>query len=44
MKVTALTIKLFGKKETVWRVLDAAGEVVHVAASEADASAWLAAQ
>ncbi|MES2942904.1 MAG: hypothetical protein V4772_08550 [Pseudomonadota bacterium] len=42
-KVTSLTIKLFGKKETVFRVFKN-GELVRVCESQADADSWVAAQ
>ena len=43
MTITKMTIKFLGKKETVYRVLDASGEVLHVACSAEDAAAWVSA-
>lgn len=40
--IDKLTIKLFGKKETVYRVLDADGEVLRVFATLAEAQAHVA--
>ena len=42
MTIHTMKIKLFGKIETVYRVLDKAGEVLHVAADKADAEQWIA--
>jgi len=44
MTIKPFAIKFLGKTETVWRVRDASGELVHVAESEAAAIAWCAAQ
>lgn len=44
MKVTSIKIKLFGKTQTMFRVLDAHGQVLQVAETEAEALAWIAAQ
>lgn len=43
MAINTLTLKLFGKKETVYRVMKA-GEVVHVAETREAAQAWIDAQ
>ncbi len=43
MTISALTIKLFGKKNTLYRVMRD-GEVVHVAETHAEAAAWIAGQ
>lgn len=39
--IDKLTIKFLGKKVTVWRVLDAEGEVVKVACSKDEAQAFI---
>lgn len=44
MKVTAIKIKLFGKTETLFRVLDASGEVLQVLETREEAEAWIAAK
>ena len=40
MTITKLTIKLFGNKETLYRVLDADGEVVQVFSTLEEAKAF----
>jgi hypothetical protein len=44
MKITTLKIKLFGKTEVLFRVLDSKGEVVQVSETKEEAEAWLATQ
>lgn len=44
MKIHAMKIKLFGKVGTLYRVLDAKGEVLQVLETEAEAAAWIAAR
>lgn len=41
MTINAITIKLFGNKNTVFRVLNATGEVVQVLATKEEAEAWI---
>jgi transposase-like protein len=43
LTIDKLTIKFLGKKETVYRLLDQAGEVVAVYATKAEAEAAVAA-
>lgn len=43
LTIDKLTIKFLGKKETVYRVLDRAGEVVGVYSTKAEAEAAAAA-
>lgn len=42
MKVTSMKIKLFGKVATMFRVLDAQGEVIQVCETKEEAEAWIA--
>jgi hypothetical protein len=42
MTINKLTIKLFGKKETIFRVLDKDGEVVKVFLTLEEAQAFVA--
>jgi transposase-like protein len=42
MKVSAIKIKLFGKTETMYRAIDANGEVVQVFESKEEAESWIA--
>lgn len=44
MTISKMTIKFLGKKETIYRALNAKGEVVQVFADKEEAEAWLAAQ
>lgn len=44
MKVQAMKIKLFGKVDTLYRVLSVAGEVLQVCETKEEAEAWIAAQ
>jgi len=44
MKVTAIKIKLFGKVDTLYRVLAANGEVLQVLETRQEAEAWIAAK
>lgn len=44
MKVTTFKMKYFGKMVTLFRVLDAKGEVIQVAETEQEAQAWIEAQ
>ena len=41
MTITAMTIKLFGKKETVFRVFNQTGEIVGVFATKQEAQAFV---
>lgn len=43
MTISRLAIKLFGQKNTVYRVIHE-GQVVHVAETEGAAQAWIDAQ
>ena len=43
-KITTITMKLFGTKGTIYRVWDAAGELVHINDTREGAEAWIAAQ
>ncbi|WP_257721703.1 hypothetical protein [Variovorax sp. PAMC 28711] len=43
MTIDKLTIKFLGKRETVYRILDEAGEVLRVFAEKEEAEAFLAA-
>lgn len=43
MTFKPFSLKFLGKTETVYRVRNAAGELVHVADSEEAAAAWIAA-
>lgn len=40
-RIEALTIKLLGKKDTVYRCYDSTGEMVHVFYEKSEAEAWL---
>lgn len=42
MTAKPFAIKFLGQRCTVWRVLDAAGEVVQVCETQAEALAWIA--
>jgi hypothetical protein len=42
MKVTTMKMKLFGKVNTLYRVMSAAGEVLQVLESKEEAEAWIA--
>jgi len=44
MKLTKMKIKLFGKTEVLFRVLDENGEVIKVAETEQEAQEWMSAQ
>lgn len=44
MSVAKITIKLFGKKADFFQVIDADGEVLHVAESQDEADAWISEQ
>lgn len=44
MTIDKITVKLFGKKETLYRAIDADGEVIRVFESPEDAQAWVDAQ
>ena len=44
MRVTKFKMKFLGKACTLFRVLDAKGEVLHVAETEQDAQNWIDAQ
>lgn len=44
MKIQAFKIKFLGKVGTLYRVLDARGQVLQVLETEAEAAAWIAAQ
>jgi hypothetical protein len=44
MKISKIKIKLFGKTEFMFRVLDQNGEVLKVAVTEEECAAWIAAQ
>ena len=40
-RIEALTIKLLGKKDTVYRCYDSTGEMVHVFYEKSEAEAWM---
>ena len=42
MTIHTMKIKLFGKTETMFRVLDESGEVLFVACDKAEAEQWMA--
>lgn len=44
MTINAITLKLFGTKGTIYRVLDKSGEVVKVCNTREEAEAWMSAQ
>lgn len=44
MTISKITIKFLGKKETLYRALNANGEVLQVFSTQAEAEAWVAAQ
>ena len=44
MRVTKFKMKFLGKACTLFRVLDAKGEVLHVAETEQEAQNWIDAQ
>lgn len=41
LRIETLTIKLLGKKDTVYRCYDSTGEMVHIFYEKAEAEAWL---
>jgi len=41
MTISKITVKFLGKKESMFRVLDKAGEVLQVFCTQAEAQKWL---
>jgi hypothetical protein len=44
MKISQIKIKLFGKTDVLFRVLDSKGEVLQVLTTQDEAQAWIDAQ